>query len=253
MLSKQAAKIANSLVRPRLSQTLNNTSALNVEWVNSSTDSQTMSEIYKLRYKVMCKDVRVNPFPEDHYCIKGDEFRDDLDLMDTTAHCLIRFNGKPVASTRIVDGRNGNQLEAEYYKWVDVRKGIEPYVNDVDNIAEPCRVVADRCIRGTGVVPLMYLHCLDWFMKENIENFVGMCNSEAKPLVEHYSKWAQCNWIGKEPFPVDDFIPGRKLHYCTVNVGVEGSPERDKFMVGNYLPAFAAYSMMKSPTEKKIG
>ena len=248
MLSRQAAKQAQVFARSRLSQTTNNTSAVNVEWVKPS-DSASMSEIFKLRYKVMVKDVKVNPFPSDHYCIKGDEFYDDYDLHPSTGHCLVRFNGKPVASTRIVNGKV-LPLEAEKYNWVDVRSGIRPFVKDVTNIAEPCRVVADRSVRGTNITPLMYLHCLEWFIENKIENFVGMVNSEARPLIEHYSKWAQCKWINDKPFEANDFIRGRKLDYCIVSVGLPGTPEHDKFIIQNYSPAFVAWLAMKAPVKK---
>jgi len=94
---------------------------------------------------------------------------------------------------------------------------------------------------------LMYLHTLDWMMNNDIENFVGMCNTEARPLIEHYSKWAQARWITEQPFDVSDFLPGRKLDMCIVSVGEPNSKEREKFTLTNFAPAFMAYSMMKSP------
>jgi hypothetical protein len=209
----------------------------------------TAAEIFKLRYKVMVKDVKVNPFPPDHYCIKGDEFSDDYDFLPSTGHCLVRFHGQPVASSRIVNG-NFVPLEAEKYGWVDVRAGIKPFVKDPKNIAEPCRVVADRSVRGSNVVPLMYLHCLEWFIESKIENFVGMVNTEAKPLIEHYSKWAKCKWINDKPFLANDFIAGRKLDYCIVSVGKPGTPEHDEFIIRNYSPAFLAWWGLKGPTKK---
>jgi len=243
------ANLAKSSISKRLAahtnMAANSAAATTVEWISPS-DSQSMSEIYKLRYKVMCKDVKKNPFPADHYCIKGDEFRDDHDLMDSTGHVLIRHQGKAVASTRIVNGKF-EQLEAETFKWADVRGMLKPHVTDVNSIAEPSRVVADRSIRGTNIVPLMYLHTLDWMMNNDIENFVGMCNTEARPLIEHYSKWAQARWITEQPFDVSDFLPGRKLDMCIVSVGEPNSKEREKFTLTNFAPAFMAYSMMKSP------
>ncbi|GMI21444.1 hypothetical protein TeGR_g9943 [Tetraparma gracilis] len=199
-----------------------------------------------LRYKVMVKDVKKNPFPDDHYCIVGDEFRDDHDLFDSTGHVLVRHRGRPVASTRIVNG-NFEKLEAETFGWADVRSLVAPHARNADNLAEPSRVVADRSVRGSNVVPLMYLHCLEWMMQNNIENFVGMANSEARPLMEHYSKWAQAKWITEKPFDVSDFIKGRKLDMCLISVGEAGTPERNRFTLTNFAPAFMAYSMMKSP------
>jgi hypothetical protein len=237
--------MAKSSISKRLALTTSVSNNLAVEWVSPSNEA-ALSEIFKLRYNVMCRDVKKNPFPDDHYCIKGDEFRDDHDLMPSTGHCLIRFKGKPVASTRIVNG-NFEKLEAETFGWYDVRGAIAPFAKDVNNIAEPSRVVACRSIRGTNVVPLMYLHCLDWFMKNDIENFVGMCNTEARPLIEHYSKWAQAKWVTDKPFDVSDFIEGRKLDMCIVSVGAPDSPERERFTLTNFAPAFMGYSMMKSP------
>jgi len=172
--------------------------------------------------------------------------QDDFDDLESTGHVLIRHKGRAVASTRIVNG-NHTPLEAEKYGWIDVRGRIAPFVNNPNNIAEPSRVVACRSIRGTNVVPLMYLHCLDWFMTNNIENFIGMCNTEARPLIEHYSKWAQAKWITDKPFTANEFIKGRELDMCFVSVGDKGSKERENMLLTNFAPAFAAYSLMKSP------
>ncbi|GMH54702.1 hypothetical protein TrRE_jg11417, partial [Triparma retinervis] len=165
------ANAAKNMIKTRLAATQVAAAPLNVEWVHPS-DSSALSEIYRLRYQVMVSDAakskRGNPFPPDHYCIKGDEFRDSYDDLDSTGHILIRHKGLAVASARIVNG-NFVPLEAEKYNWIDVRGSLKPFVKDPNNIAEPSRVVACRSIRGTNVVPLMYLHCLDWFMNNNIE------------------------------------------------------------------------------------
>ena len=71
------------------------------------------------------------------------EFRDEYDDLEHTGHCLVRFKGKPVASTRIVNGKFG-PLEAEDYKWVDIREEIRPFVNNENSIAEPSRVVGEK-------------------------------------------------------------------------------------------------------------
>ena len=247
------ANASKSFIKSRLAATAMTSSPLHVSWVPHN-DHESLSEIYRLRYKVMVSDAakskRGNPFPADHYCLRsgpmGMEFRDSYDDLPSTGHCVVRFNGTPVASTRIVDG-NHTPLEAEKYGWIDLRSRIAPSVRNPDNIAEPSRVVADRSVRGTCVVPLMYLHCLDWFMKRDIENFIGMCNTEARPLIEHYSKWAQTKWITDEPFLASEFIEGRKLDMCYVSVGDKGTRERENFLMTNFAPAFLAYSFMKAP------
>mmetsp|Transcript_24968 Transcript_24968/g.49705 ORF Transcript_24968/g.49705 Transcript_24968/m.49705 type:complete len:251 (-) Transcript_24968:116-868(-) len=247
------ANASRSFIRSRLAVTSQVTSPLNVSWVPHD-DHESLSEIYRLRYKVMVSDAakskKGNPFAPDHYCLHegpgGMEFRDEYDELPSTGHCLVRFNGAPVASTRIVDG-NHTPLEAEKFGWIDIRSRIAPHVINPNNIAEPSRVVADKSIRGSCVVPLMYLHCLDWFMSKDIENFIGMCNTSARPLIEHYSKWAQTKWITDEPFSADDFIEGRKLEMCYVSVGTKGTRERDNFLMTNFTPAFMAYSVMKNP------
>ena len=74
-----------------------------------------------------------------------------------------------------------------------------------------------------------------------------MCNTSARPLIEHYSKWAQAQWITSSPFLANEFIPGRELDMCFVRVGEKGSKERENMLLTNFAPAFAAYSLMKSP------
>jgi hypothetical protein len=54
-------------------------------------------------------------------------------------------------------------------------------------------------------------------------------------------------WITEKPFDVSDFIKGRKLDMCLISVGEAGTPERNRFTLTNFAPAFMAYSMMKSP------
>mmetsp|Transcript_3122 Transcript_3122/g.6294 ORF Transcript_3122/g.6294 Transcript_3122/m.6294 type:complete len:250 (+) Transcript_3122:86-835(+) len=246
------ANAARNMIKTRLAATTNaaaRASPLHVEWVNHG-DDEKLEEIYRLRYKVMVEDAKKSkkgcPFAEDHYCIKGDQFRDDYDELPSTGHIVIRHDDRAVASTRIVNG-NHVPLEAEKYNWIDVRGKLQPFVKNANNIAEPSRVVACKSVRGTNVVPLMYLHCLDWFMNNNIESFIGMCNTEARPLIEHYSKWAQTKWITDEPFEANEFIEGRKLDMCFVTVGEHGTKERENMLLTNFAPAFAAYSLMKSP------
>ena len=113
------ANASRSFIRKRLAATSQMASPLNVSWVPHD-DRETLSEIYRLRYKVMVSDAakskKGNPFDADHYCLheghKGMEFRDSFDDLPSTGHCLVRFNGVPVASTRIVDG-NHTPLESE--------------------------------------------------------------------------------------------------------------------------------------------
>mgnify|MGYP000014424857 CR=1 FL=1 len=189
-------------------------------------------------------------FPDDHYCIKGDQFRDNFDDDHATAHCAVRYKDKIVASCRIVDGKH-TPLEMEIEKWFDLKndKNFNHLVTDPKHIAEPSRVIADRSIRGSNLVPLMYLHCLDWFMENEIYDFVGMVNSEAKPLMNHYAKWANVNWITDKPFNVDSFVKGRTAECCIINIGKEGTDARDKFLSSNYLPAYMGYKFlgMKKP------
>jgi len=58
----------------------------------------------------MVRDVKSNPYTDDHYCIHGSgesgEFRDDFDDDVNTAHLAVRYRDNIVASIRIVDGKN---------------------------------------------------------------------------------------------------------------------------------------------------
>ena len=138
------------------------------------------------------------------------------------------------------------KLEMEMEKWFDLRQNekFSSMVTHPDNIAEPSRVVADRSIRGSNLVPLMYLHSLEWFQENDIYDFVGMVNSEAKPLMQHYTKWANCEWITDKPFNVDSFVKGRTAEACIIKIGKEGTKEHSNFLKSNYAPAFAAYTFL---------
>ena len=58
----------------------------------------------------MVRDVKSNPYTDDHYCIHGSgesgEFRHDFDDDVNTAHLAVRYRDNIVASIRIVDGKN---------------------------------------------------------------------------------------------------------------------------------------------------
>lgn len=92
---------------------MSNLPGISAGWVTSKTD---LSDIYKLRYNVMVRDVKQNPFPANHYCIHGDEFRDTYDELPSTSHYLVRKNGVAVAAHRLVNG-NHTPFEIEKHKW----------------------------------------------------------------------------------------------------------------------------------------
>ena len=110
------------------------------------------------------------------------------------------------------------------------------------------RFVSSRSVRGTNVGPLTYLHCLDWYLKNNVATLMGTVNIEARPLIDHYKKWGKVERVTEEPFAMDSFVPGQKVDLWHVNVGLEGSKERDSFTMGNLVPAFCANAFLKSPS-----
>ena len=107
------------------------------------------------------------------------------------------------------------------------------------------RLVCHRSVKGTSVAPLTYLHCLDWYLKNNVSTFMGCVDIKARPLIDHYAKWGRATRVTKEPFAADSWVPGRKMDLWTVDVGLEGSKERDSFTMGNLVPAFVGYKIME--------
>ena len=70
---------------------------------------------------------------------------------------------------------------------------------------------------------------------------------KARPLIDHYKKWCKFKRVTEEPFAMDSYVPGLKVDLRYMNVGLEGSKERDSLTMGNLVPAFCAYRVMKSP------
>jgi len=249
MLVRVNLNLARTTISKHLASTTapsSSASALTASWI-APTDTSSLRSIFKLRYDVMVRETKNSPFDQNHHCVFGDEFRDDADLYDSTGHLLVRVGGAAVASVRIVNG-NHEKLEAESANWHDHRSSLSAHgVVDTTNIAEAGRLVCSRAVRGTSVTPLMYLHCLDWYLKNNVPTLTGIANTEARPLIDHYKKWTKVKRVTEEPFAADSFIPGRKLDLWHLNVGLEGSKERDSFTVRNLVPAFVACGMMKNP------
>ena len=203
----------------------------------------------------MVTDKKVNPFPADHYCLStcphtgAPQFKDTLDDHTSTGHVVVRLNGRPVASTRVVNGKV-ESLEAESYGWVpDMREQLAPHLKDPNSIAEPSRLVACRSVRGSNVVPFLYLHVQQWYMDNEIEGIVGFVNNEARSLTQHYTRWCKMHWMSDSntSIPADEFLPGRKLQWCVIPVGEKGSAVRDQFLITNAAPALAAWGVTKEP------
>jgi hypothetical protein len=211
---------------------MSNLPGISAGWVTSKTD---LSDIYKLRYNVMVRDVKQNPFPTNHYCIHGDEFRDTYDELPSTSHYLVRKNGVAVASHRLVNG-NHTPFEIEKYKWFDLRVNLWTSHTNVNNVVEPTRVVACRSIRGQHYTIMMLTASLLKIHDDKYESLLGVVNAEAKPLMNHYARFMpSLYWVSHEKFAVPEFVPGRYSQAFNVYVGAS-ERERDAFVFKTILP-----------------
>jgi predicted GNAT family N-acyltransferase len=214
---------------------MSNAPGIYAGWV---TDKADLSDIYKLRYNVMVRDVKQNPFPPNHYCIHGDEFRDAYDELPSTSHYLVRKNGKAVAAHRLING-NETAFEVEKYKWFDPRVNLWNSHTNVNNIVEPTRVVACRTIRGQYYTTMMLTASLLKIHDDKYESLLGVVNADAKPLMKHYQKFmpSLC-WISREKFAVPEFVAGRHSHAFNMYIGTTNR-ERDAFIYKTILPCMS--------------
>jgi predicted GNAT family N-acyltransferase len=211
---------------------MSNLPGISAGWVTSKTD---LSDIYKLRYNVMVRDVKQNPFPTNHYCIHGDEFRDTYDELPSTSHYLVRKNGVAVASYRMVNG-NHTPFEIEKYNWFALSEHTKKTHKMPKNIVEPTRVVACRSIRGQHYTIMMLTASLLKVHDEKYESILGVVNAESVHLIAHYQKFMPAlTQISSKKFAVPEFAPGRYSHAFNLYVGAS-ERERDAFVFKTILP-----------------
>ena len=230
------AKTIKKLIREDINK-MSNLPGINAGWVSNKAD---LADIYKLRYNVMVRDAKQNPFPASHYCIHGDEFRDTYDELPTTSHYLVRKNGVAVASHRLING-NHTPVEIEKYKWFDLCASLRTSHTNVKNIVEPTRVVACRSIRGEFYTQLMLAASLLKIHDDKYESILGVVNADAKHLMNHYTKFMpSLNCVSREKFAVPEFVPGRYSQAFNLYIGAT-EKERDTFIYTTILPCAFMY------------
>jgi len=212
------------------------------KWTTSPTD---LTDIYRLRYNVMVKDAKVNPFPPTHYCIRnGNEFRDDYDNSPHTKHFLVRNkDGKAVAAHRILNG-NHLQFEIDTFDWFALDKHTETTHINPKNVVEPTRVVACRSIRGQHYTVMMLTASLLQIYDDRYESILGVVNADALPLIKHYQFFMPAlKQISTEKFGVDEFIQGRSCHAFNLYIGTSDYA-RNRYIWTTLLPCALLYKMM---------
>ena len=182
-------------------------------------DCAIQNGAFGLRYKQMVAAKEPNsPFPPDHYCVHGTSFHDPCDFYPSTFHINMWKKDAVVATSRYVDGRD-EKLEMETFGWYDLR-GSHPELGD--NFVEPTRTVGDVSIRGSAVVPLMYLRANIEFVERGVGRNIGLVNVRALKLISHYKKWLRYDDVVKAPFSTDDFIPGNQCVVITQQFAKDG-------------------------------
>lgn len=212
------------------------------KWTNSPAD---LTDIYRLRYNVMVKDAKINPFPPTHYCIRnGNEFRDDYDDSPHTKHFLVRNKeGKAVAAHRLLNG-NQVQFEIEKFNWFALDKHTETTHSNPMNIVEGTRAVACRSIRGQHYTVMMLTASLLQIYDDRYESILGVVNADATHLIKHYQFFLPAlKQISTEKFGVDEFIQGRSCHAFNLYIGTSNA-DRNKFIWTTLLPCAMLYKAM---------
>lgn len=170
-------------------------------------DCSIQDGAFGLRYQQMVAAKEPKPpFPPDHYCVHGTHFHDPCDFYPSTFHIDMWKHDAVVATSRYVDGRE-EKLEMETFGWYDLRWS-HPELGD--NFVEPTRVVGCDSIRGSVVVPLMYLKWNIEAVDRGVGRWIGLVNARAMRLLTHYKDWAKYDILNKEPFATNEFIPGNQ-------------------------------------------
>jgi predicted GNAT family N-acyltransferase len=219
---------------------MSNLPGITAGWVSDKAD---LADIYKLRYNVMVRDAKQNPFPTPHYCIHGDEFRDTYDELPTTSHYLVRKNGVAVAAHRLING-NHIPFEIEKYKWFPLNEHTLATHKAPNNIVEPTRVVACRSIRGRHYTVMMLTASFLKIHDEKYESILGIVNADTSHLISHYKKFMPTlNQISREKFAVPEFATGRYSHAFNLYIGATEA-ERNTFIYKTVFPCALMYKSL---------
>lgn len=196
---------------------------------------------FGLRYQQMVAAKEPNsPFPPDHYCVHGTQFHDPCDFYPSTFHINIWKRDRVIASSRYVDG-NDEELEMESFGWYDLRKNHKELG---DNFVEPTRVVGDKSIRGSAVVPLMYLRSMIEFIERDYDHVIGLVSSSNQKVLKHYENWLGCEVITKSDFPTDEFIPGNRCVVFKQRISGNEEKIRNQYILTNVVPTYLACRAM---------
>jgi len=233
------ANTIKSLIRKDIHK-MSNLPGITAGWVSDKND---LADIYKLRYNVMVRDAKQNPFPASHYCIHGDEFRDTYDELPSTSHYLIRKDGVAVAAHRLING-NHTPFEIEKYKWFDLQQHTMTSHKSPTNVVEPTRVVACRSIRGKHYTVMMLTASMLKIHDTKYESMLGIVNADTVHLIAHYQKFMPTlNQISREKFAVSEFAIGRYSHAFNLYIGTT-EKERDAFIYKTVLPCALMYKSL---------
>jgi len=198
----------------------------------ADTSCKIQSGIFGLRYNVMVRSKGTkSPFPPTHRCIHDEQFHDETDFASNTTHTTVWRDGKIVAAMRAVDA--SGPLELERYDWYKLR-AKHPHIGD--SFMEPARVVGCKSIRGSALVPLMYVDTCLQVTDHSFDRMFGVVEHRSLKLLSHYKKWVRYKVITDEPFETPEFVPGNKTHI----IEVESSKE-SPFIFANMLPAYLGY------------
>lgn len=231
MLSNQFSKTVLSIVRtttfPQIS----------VAIIDPTDDSQamTLDRLFELRYNLNVRHAKRQVYPKNHYCLHNDKyFYDHYDFEPSTRHIIIKKDDNIVAACRMISGRD-TLLEAEKMNWYDLR---EKHPEIGDNFVEPTRIISDKSIRGTFIVPFLYLKSMSWALDNEYEHVIGTVDTKQRRLLNHYQKYTRCQLLNDEPFAAEEFLPNHQCDIVHYTLGKSGSVERNQYIRNVLFPAY---------------
>lgn len=236
-ISRTIAFPIKQYIERKVTQSLPLGVSLHTNYYSDEKTCDMQVKEFELRYKVMVKNKgESNPFPENHYCIHGNQFHDPCDFYSSTAHLNIMKDGQLLGTTRLVNG-NDQLLEMESFDWYRLR---DKHPEIGNNIIEPSRVVACPSIKGGPIIPLLYLHSSLYCINHGIGSIIGMFNYKSIQLMRHYKKWTKFDMIVDEPFHTEEFIKGNKCMICKLSI-TDSTGDASMFVLTNLLPSYILY------------
>lgn len=210
-------------------------SPLKIIHIKNNKDDPIVDKVYNLRYKVLVQDSSF--YDTNHPWVNHDKKQlcDPLDYGSNVDYLLALYNDIPCATMRMLNAQKG---DIELDNWMpELRTKLCS-----NKIVEWNRVLADKNVRGSYIMPAMLLKCADINHERGLKDVVGIFDAKAAKLQAHWIKLSGAKMITPENEPLDtpEFGVGEISHVLHMDMKELKTPieavERVIFLLKVYYP-----------------